>query len=78
MLGEPAVDSVDRCEDERRFTEAAWPRSPLEKPAVARWRRAARATQMALLAFSILQYYFFDVHLTIMALPGARVLVGVS
>jgi hypothetical protein len=75
MSGESAVDSVDCSEEERRFVEAAWPRIPLLEPAVSRWRTAARAT---LLAFSLLQYYFFDVHLTIMALPRAGVLVRLS
>ncbi|HEX2197180.1 MAG TPA: hypothetical protein VHG88_00965 [Burkholderiales bacterium] len=57
----------------RRFVEAAWPRNPLEEPRVKRWLAAKRATLLMLLAFAGLQYYFFYVHLTIMALPRLAV-----
>jgi hypothetical protein len=53
----------------RSFVDAAWPFDPLEQRGVRRWRAAGRAMLLALLAFSALQYYFIDVHLTIMALP---------
>ncbi len=53
----------------RCFVDAAWPFDPLEQRGVRRWRAAGRAMLLALLAFSALQYYFIDVHLTIMALP---------
>ena len=53
----------------RRFLDAAWPLDPLEKAAVRRWRVAGRTTLGVLLAFSALQYYFFDVYLTILAMP---------
>jgi hypothetical protein len=56
-------------DDARSFLEAAWPLDPPEEPKVRRWRIAGRATLLLLLAFSGLQYYFFDVYLTIMALP---------
>jgi hypothetical protein len=57
----------------RRFVEATWPRNPLEEPSVRRWLAAKRAMLLVLLAFAGLQYYFFDVHLTIMALPRLAV-----
>jgi hypothetical protein len=44
-------------------------RNPLEEPRVKAWRAAARTTLLILLASSGLQYYFFDVYLTIMTLP---------
>lgn len=53
----------------RRFVDAAWPRDPLDEPRVRYWRAAGRTTLLVLLASSGLQYYFFDVYLTIMALP---------
>lgn len=40
------------------------------------WRAAARATLALLLAFSGLQYYFFDVYLTIMALPRVTLIAA--
>ena len=58
------------------FVEAAWPLVPQEEPAVRRWRIAARATLLALLGYAGLQYYFFDVYLTIMALPRVAVIAG--
>ena len=51
------------------FIAAAWPRSPQDEPVVRRWRTAGRFTLSALLAYAGLQYYFFDVYLTIEALP---------
>ena len=62
----------------RRFIDDAWPRNPLEEPSVRRWRAAGRTVLLMLLVFSGLQYYFFDVYLTIMALPTAGVLVASS
>ena len=54
----------------RRFIEAAWPRNPLDQPGVRSWRAAGRLTLALLLGFSALQYYFFHVHVTILAMPG--------
>jgi hypothetical protein len=59
-----------------RFINDTWPRSPLELPSVRYWRAAGRAVLLVLFAFSGLQYYFFDVHLTIMALPTITLLAG--
>ena len=53
----------------RCFIDDAWPHCPLDEPRVRYWRAAARATLLLLLAFSGLQYYFLEVHLTILALP---------
>jgi hypothetical protein len=55
--------SLRRCADELRV------RDPEAAPSVKRLRLAARSTLLVLLAGSTLQYYFFDVHLRIMALP---------
>jgi len=60
----------------RRFIEDTWPRSPLEEPSVRYWRAAGRTTVLVLLAFSALQYYFFDVQLTIMALPSVSLVAA--
>lgn len=60
----------------RCFIDAAWPRNPLNEPVVQFWRAASRVTLAMLLAFSAMHYYFFDAHLTIMAMPGVTVLVA--
>jgi hypothetical protein len=57
----------------RGFLDAAWPRNPLDEPQVKYWRIAGRTMLLVLLASSALQYYFFDVYLTIMALPRVTV-----
>jgi hypothetical protein len=62
--------------DLHRFINDTWPRSALELPSVRYWRAAGRAVLLVLFAFAGLQYYFFDVHLTIMALPSITVLAG--
>ena len=54
----------------RHFIEAAWPRNPLDEPGVRFWRATGRVTLAALLGFSVMQYYFLHVHVTVMALPG--------
>jgi hypothetical protein len=60
----------------RRFIDETWPRSALELPSVRYWRAAGRAVLLLLFAFSGLQYYFFDVQLTIMALPSVTLLAA--
>ena len=69
-------DIASRAAEIHRFIDAAWPLSTLEEPAVRRWRSAARAILLALLGYAGLQYYFFDVYLTIMALPRVGVIAG--
>jgi len=69
-------DIALRAAEIHRFIDAAWPLNPLEEPAVKRWRSAARAILLALLGYAGLQYYFFDVYLTIMALPRVAVIAG--
>jgi hypothetical protein len=54
---------------EQEFIAAAWPRNPQDEPVVRRWRTAGRLTLSLLLGYAGLQYYFFDVYLTIEALP---------
>ena len=56
--------------DKHSFIEAAWPADAQEQPGVRRWRAAGRITLAILLGFSALQYYFFDVQLQILAMPG--------
>jgi hypothetical protein len=60
----------------RRFVDETWPRNPLDEPRVRYWRAAGRTTLLALLAFSGLQYSFFDVYLTIMAMPRVTLLAA--
>lgn len=60
----------------RDFVEAAWPLNPHEQRKVRYWHVASRTTLAVLLAFSGLQYYFFDVYLTIMAMPSVTVLAA--
>jgi hypothetical protein len=62
----------------RRFNNDAWPRDPFEEPRTRYWRAAGRITLLALLAFAGIQYYYFDVYLTIMALPRLEVLVAAA
>ena len=69
-------DIASRAAQSHQFVDAAWPLNPLEEPVVKRWRTAARAILLALLGYAGLQYYFFDVYLTIMALPRVALLAG--
>lgn len=54
--------------------KGTWPLNPLEDHRVKRWRAAGRFVLIALAACLSAQYYFFEVCLTIMALPGAGVM----
>jgi hypothetical protein len=65
---------VQEQADVRRFIDEAWPLQLDDEPKVRRWRVASRATLLLLLTFSVLQYYFFDVYLTIMAMPRVTLL----
>ncbi len=51
--------------------------NPFGEPRVRHWRAAERITLLLLLAYLGLQYYFFDVYLTIMAPPKVTVHAGV-
>lgn len=62
----------------RRFVDATWPRNPLREPRVQYWRIAGRTTLLTLLGFSGLQYYFFDVYLTIMAMSRVTLVAGLQ
>ena len=68
---------ADPALEARRFIDAAWPRNPLDEPSVRFWRAAGRVTLAVLLGFSVMQYYFFHVHVTIMAMPGLIVFAAV-
>lgn len=70
-LEKEQVPSPSACQDAaiRRFVEDAWPLDAAREPQVRRWRVASRTTLLLLLTFSVLQFYFFDVYLTIMAMP---------
>jgi hypothetical protein len=68
---------ADPALEHRRFIDAAWPRNPLDEPSVRFWRAAGRVTLAVLLGFSVMQYYFFHVHVTIMAMPGLIVFAAV-
>ena len=63
-------------QDVHSFIDDAWPRNPLEERRVRYWRAAGRTTLFMLLGFSGLQYYFFDVYLTIMAMPKVTLLAA--
>jgi hypothetical protein len=47
-----------------------------QQRSIKRWRAACRTILFVLLAFSGLQYYFFDVYLTISALPSVTLLAA--
>lgn len=64
-------------EDARSFVDETWPRNPLQEPRVRYWRAAGRATLLMLFAYAGLQYYFFDVYLTIMTMPRVTLLAAV-
>lgn len=53
----------------RRYIDEIAARSPDSEPTVKYWHAARRSTLLLLLTLFGLQYYFFDVFLTIMALP---------
>ena len=78
MTPEAAPQSRCNRAQVRRFMDDAWPRDPLGEPPTRYWRVAGRITLLILLAFAGFQYYFFDVYLTIMALPRLDVLVAVA
>jgi hypothetical protein len=64
-------------EDARRYVDGLLIRAnALELPSVRRWRLAAKATMLTLLAFSGLQYYFLNIFLEIISLPGITVFTG--
>lgn len=71
-----AVDRDMSDADVRRFIDAAWPRNPLDDPRVKSWRAARNYVLYGLLTCLALQYYFFDVYLTIMTLPSAGVIAA--
>jgi hypothetical protein len=73
---EIASESSGSQAELRRFIDHTWPRSPLDLPSVRYWRAAGRTTLLVLFVFSGLHYYFFDVYLTIMALPSVTLLAG--
>ena len=58
--------------------QSSSPLNPLQDRRVRCWRIAGRATLLTLLALSGLQYYFFHVFLTIMAMPRVTLLAGLS
>ena len=60
----------------RLHIEGLAARSPYSERKVRYWRVAGRTTLALLLAFSGLQYYFFDVYLTIMALPRVTLIAA--
>ena len=62
----------------RLYAERLAASDPRAQPAVRRWRAAGRATLAVLLLSSALQYYFFDVYLTIMALPRVTLVAVAS
>ena len=59
--------------DTRSFIESAWPADAQNAPGVRRWRAASRVVLAILLGYSALQYYFLDVQLRILAMPGVIV-----
>ena len=71
-----AVDRGMSGADLRRFVDSTWPRNPLDDPKVKFWRAARGYVLFGMLSYLALQYYFFDVYLTIMALPSAGVVAA--
>jgi hypothetical protein len=62
--------------DIRRYIDGISAQNPLEEPMRKYWRAARRAILLMLLGYTGLQYYFFDVYLTIMAMPSLSVLAA--
>jgi hypothetical protein len=60
----------------RQLIESTWPLNPLDDPRVKFWRAARGYALFGMLSYLALQYYFFDVYLTIMALPSAGVITA--
>ena len=71
-----AVDLGMSDAEVRRFIDVTWPRNPLDDPRVKFWRAARGYALFGMLGYLALQYYFFDVYLTIMALPSAGVITA--
>ncbi len=69
MEDQPLAQCDTTASAAQRFVEDTWPLDPLREPRVRRWRLAGRTTLLLLLTFSVLQYYFFDVYLTILTMP---------
>jgi hypothetical protein len=67
---------TSQTSEARRFIHEAWPRNPLDEPSVRFWRAAGRVSLAALFGFSAMQYYLFDAHLTILAMPRVTVLAA--
>ena len=59
--------------DKHSFIEAAWPADAESQPGVRRWRAASRVVLATLFAFAALQYYFLDVQIRILTMPGVIV-----
>lgn len=53
----------------RQYIDEIDGRRPEEERGVRNWRAARRSTLLLLVALFGLQYYFFDIYLTIMTLP---------
>lgn len=60
----------------RRYVAELEARDPESERSVRYWQAAGRLTLLLLFAYSALQYYFFDVYLTIMALPQATLIAA--
>jgi len=73
---EIASESLASRADLRRHIDEIAARSPDSERRVKYWRAAGRTTLLLLLTFSGLQYYFFDVFLTIMALPSVTLVAA--
>jgi len=60
----------------RQYIDEIDGRRPEEDRGVRFWRATRRSTLLLLIALFGLQYYFFDVYLTIMTLPGLGVMAA--
>ena len=77
MKQEIALEMLASRAHVRRYIDAIAARNPQSEHSVTYWRAARRIILLLLLTFSGLQYYFFDVFLTIMALPSLTLLAAV-
>lgn len=65
-----AVPVLRSKEDVRRYIEQRSARNANDDPSVRHWRVLGRATLLAVLTYSTLQYYFLHVLVEILSLPS--------
>ena len=69
--------SLRTREDIQAYVREVAARKAADQPSVRRWLKVKKLTLLALLAFSVMQYYVLDVMLEIVSLPSTTFFVPV-